>query len=308
MRPFQQLPYADVPDVPRLPHRYFETAQRHVLVPSRHFGEVGVHTRTHGRGPPLVLIHGFMTTSYSWRYMLDLLGAHFTLHLPDLVGAGRSDKPDRSYGPEELASFIGEWMRAAGVHGAPVLGNSLGGYLSMRLALQDPKAISRLVNLHSPGLPTGRMWALKVLSSLIPFKHEVVRGLVWRDPARWVHKNVHYFDESLKSRQEHTEYAAPLRTSEGVRAFSRMLFETVDVSEMSRFRERLRALGGKFPIPLQLLYADRDPMVPPAVGDTLHALLPQAEFVRISHTSHFAHVDTPALVAEKVLPFFQRKE
>jgi pimeloyl-ACP methyl ester carboxylesterase len=302
-KPFEQLAFADVPDEPRLPHPYFAARVVDVRVPSQPFGDVSIHVRVYGAGPPLVLIHGFMTSSYSWRYLLEPLGARFTLYVPDLVGAGRSDKPDCSYHPDRVATFIGELMTALGIRGAPVFGNSLGGYLAMRLALQDSSAMSRLINLHSPGLPTGRMWALKIASSLVPFRSALVRRLVWRNPELWVHQNVHYFDETLKSRQEHREYAEPLRSSDGVRAFSRMLFETLDVGAMSDFARKLRALDGKFPIPLQLLYAERDPMVPPIVGERLRALLPSAEFVQMPNTSHFAHVDTPDLVMRAITPF-----
>src|SRR6185503_9336409 len=90
-----------------------------------------------------------------------------------------------------------------------------------------PPLMGRLVNLHSPGLPTARMRALRVALALMPrpLYEALLRWLIARDPERWVHKNVHYYDETLKSREEHREFAAPLRTPEGVRAFTRMLAE-----------------------------------------------------------------------------------
>ena len=124
-----------------------------------------------------------------------------------------------------------------------------------------------------------------------------------RDPERWVHKNVHYWDETLKSKEEHREYAAPLRTPDGVRAFYRMLAETLAPGAMSAFVKELARLDGRFPIPLQLLYAKEDPMVPPIVGDRLRALLPTAEYARLERGSHFAHVDAPDLFLALALPF-----
>lgn len=304
LAPFQQLPFRDVPVRPRLAHGYFETRIETVEVETPALGRVRTHVRVHGEGPPLLLVHGFMTTSYSWRYALRPLGERFTLYMPDLAGCGRSDKPDRPYTPEALAGFLGALLEKLSLRGIPAIGNSLGGYLCMQLALADEGALSRLVNLHSPGLPTARMRALRTALDILPGWKRAVGFAVQHDPERWVHRNVHYFDESLKSREEHEEYGAPLATPEGLSAFLRMLDETVDVRAMARFEARLRSLA-RFPIPLQLVYARRDPMVPPAVGERLHALLPGSELIWLDDASHFAHVDATERFVSAVLPFLE---
>ncbi len=303
--PFQQMAFRDVPELPRLPHPYFDTPFETVRVDSAHFGPMDAHVRITGSGPPLLLVHGFMTSSYSWRYVIERLSQQFTLYVPDLPGAGRSDKPDVSYHPDALADWIGELMDALGITGCRVIGNSMGGYLAMRLALRRPNAMSRLVNLHSPGLVTGRMRALKV-GMTIPFSFRIVKALVHFNPELWVFKNVHYFDESLKSRQETREYAAALSSNEGVRAFAHMLNETLTPATLREFEATLTSRhqsGQSFPIPLQLIYAERDPMVPPTVGRRLYALLPDADWVELQDASHFAHVDNPDAFLPPALRF-----
>ena len=304
LAPFQRLPFGEVPELPRVPHPYFETPAETVPVVSEGFGRVDVHLRIAGSGPPLLLVHDFMTTGYSWRYAIAPLAERHTVYVPDLVGSGRSGKPEASYHPDALADFVGATMDALAIRGAAVVGNSLGGYLCMRLALRDPGAMSRLVNLHSPGLPTARMWALRSAPAITPGWAAALRRVVQRDPERWVHRNVHYYDETLKSREEHREYAAPLATAEGFTAFARMLAETMDVRAMRRFEADLRARSG-FPIPLCLVYATRDPMVPPVVGERLHALLPGGEFLRLDEASHFAHVDATDRLLRAIHPFLQ---
>lgn len=304
--PFSQLPYAEVPELPRVPHRFWESAERAVRIETPAWGAVNVSVRVFGHGPPLLLVHGLMTTAYSWRYVLPRLGERFTLYMPDLVGAGRSDKPDVRYGPDALADSVGATMRALGIAGCPVIGNSMGGYLCMRLAMRDPSAMSRLVNLHSPGLVTPRNVALSTAWKLLPRPESIVRALVSVAPERWVHRNVHYWDETLKSREEHREYAAPLKTVEGARAFARNLGDTLDVDEMRRFERRLTELHGRFPVPLLLVYAERDPMVPAEVGRRLHALLPQAEMVWLKDASHFAHVDATERFVDAISDFLTR--
>lgn len=291
LRPFEQLPFEEVPDRPRIAHDFARTREERVALSTKGFGRAEVAVRRIGAGPPLLLIHGFMTSSYSFRYLIEPLQKSFELVIPDLIGAGRSDKPNASYRPEALVESLQVLIDTLDMRGATVIGNSLGGYLTMRLAMSSPASVGRLVCIHAPGLPTPRMHALRLALAALPFAETLLDALVSRDPERWVHKNVHYYDESLKSREEHREYAAPLRTVEGRRAFFRMLSETLDVREMSRFERELRALDGRFPVPLQLVYARRDPMVPPAVGERLAALLPHAEFAWIEGGSHFCHVD-----------------
>jgi pimeloyl-ACP methyl ester carboxylesterase len=298
--PFRQLPFEEVPDLPARPHRWAETTTSEVTIRTAELGETRIAVRAYGAGPPLLLVHGLMTASYSFRYLLDLLGDRHRLLMPDLPGAGASDHPDVYLGPDVLARAILATIDALGIRGAPVIGNSMGGYLCMRAALLDPTAIGRLVNLHSPGVPTARMIALRWALRLLPVRFLLDR-LVRRDPERWVHKNVHYFDESLKSREEHRVYAAPLATPAGRRTFYRHLRDALDAREMARFVRALRATP--FPIPLLLVYARRDPMVPPAVGDRLRALVPAASFIQLDDASHFAHVDAAPRFAAAIAPF-----
>lgn len=305
-RPFERLPFGALPAAPRRPHGYFETEAHEVTMDSTPFGRMRVHYRTAGEGPPLLLVHGLMTTSYSYRYVLRELGARYRLFIPDLPGCGRTDKPEgRSYRPQAIATWIEEFLRATGIYGCAAVGNSLGGYLCMRLALAEPEAFSRLVNIHSPGLPEPRIRALHVALS-IPGVRAALAWWVRRDPHRWAHRNVHYHDETLKSLEEAREYGDPLGTPEGARAFVAYLAETVAPGPMEDFvallRERL-AEGQPFPVPLLFMYSKTDPMVPPAIGGKLHALVPDAEMVWLEGTSHFAHVDTPGLVVPPILEF-----
>lgn len=303
-RPFEQMRFEDLPERPRLPHPFCDLREERVVVSSRHFGRTTLSARRMGKGPPLVCVHGLMTSSYSFRYVLERLAHDFEVIVFDLPGAGRSDAPDVPYGAEDLADLIGETLDALGVTGACVIGNSMGGYLCMWLALRRPGAIGRLVNLHSPGLPTPRMDALEVALGWVPGAGAIVDRLVRRDPERWAFRNVHYYDETLKSREEAREYAMPLHTVPGRRAFTRYLRETLKASTMRAFERRLRATR-PFPVPLQLVYARRDPMVPPSVGARLGALVPEAPLVWLDEASHFAHVDATDAFLDVALPFLR---
>jgi pimeloyl-ACP methyl ester carboxylesterase len=257
-----------------------------------------------GAGPPLLLVHGLMTSSYSFRYVLAPLGSSFTCYAVDLPGAGATEPAlSTSYDAASLGRFLVGVQRALGIEGCACFANSMGGYVAMVCALDHPGAFSRLTNLHSPGLPEPRLWALAAALAT-PGARWLLHSLVQRDPIRFCHKNVHYYDESLKSLEEAQTYAAPLRRHEGREALRKYLRETMSAAAMSRFVGRLedrRARSEPFPIPLQLVYARQDPMVPPRIGAALAKLIPDARFAWLDEASHFAHVDA----VERLLPVIE---
>ncbi len=146
-----------------------------------------------------------------------------------------------------------------------------------------------------------RYRALGTVLSL-PGTRAILRALIGRDGRKWTHKNVHYYDESLKSLEEAEEYAAPLRDDAGLDAFIGYLRDTVSASGFAEFARELSEKP--FPIPLLLLYATSDPMVPARNAQYLAKLVPNARLEMMQNTSHFAHVDTPELVVSAVTRFF----
>jgi pimeloyl-ACP methyl ester carboxylesterase len=275
------------------------------------FGRLRIHYRTFGGGAPLLLVHGLMTSGYSWRYVLEGLGERYTVIAPDLPGCGRSDAPlDRSFRAGALATWIGEFQETVGISGCGAVGNSLGGYLCMRRALDAPGSFERLVNIHSPASPDARLRALHATLT-VPGVASALAWYVRRSPERWAHRNVHYYDETLKSREESREYGHPLATHAGARIFVHWLRDTLAPADLAGFLaelEQRRDRGEPFPVPLLLLYASQDPIVPPAAGHVIQELVPEARLEWLEHSSHFAQVDSPDQVVRTLLDFLAQSE
>ena len=289
-------------------HRYYDADHDDVVVHSVPFGRIRVHVVSYGArdAPPLLLVHGLMTSSYSWRYVLELLGDRHRLIAPNLPGCGHSDPvPDRPHSAGALATFIGELQHALGIAGCAAVGNSLGGYLCMRRALAEPASFGRLAVIHPPAFVEPRLVALHVAMN-VPGVASILERVIRHDPRRFAHRNVHYYDESLKSIEEAHEYGDPLRSAAGARSFARYLADALDPRELWSFTRALarRRDGGQaFPAPLLLVYAREDPTVPPSHGPRLHALVPQAEFHWLKRSSHFAQVDSPEQLVALLEPF-----
>lgn len=307
LRPFQRLPFSQLPSQPRRPHPYYTSKAHELEMDSVALGRLRIHYREYSSGEPLLLIHGLMTSSYSWRYVLDDLGARFRLIVPDLPGAGRSSAPTVRLSTAALAEWIGEFQAALGLRGCAAVGNSLGGYLCMCHALVDPGAFSRLVNIHSPAFPMGRLHALYAALRL-PGAGALLGWWVRRDPRGWAHQRVHYYDETLKSLEEAREYGDPLATTDGIRAFLSYLRDVMrprDFAEFIAVLEQRNAQQQPFPTPLLLVYSRQDPLVPPMVGEQLAALIHDARLQRVDRASHFVHVDRPAEVTRLLLDFLR---
>ncbi|MFN2611858.1 MAG: alpha/beta fold hydrolase [Solirubrobacterales bacterium] len=308
--PFRRLPFDALPERPRVPHGYHDASSEDVVVDSEAFGALRTRVVTHGRqtAPPVLLVHGLMTSSYSWRYLLEPLGSGYRVYAPDLPGCGRSEaRPERRHSAAALGSFIGDLQQRLGITGCAVVGNSLGGYLCMQRALRQPQSFSRVVAIHPPAVPQLRLRALHLALK--------ARGAAWalsralrRDPLRWAHRNVHYHDETLKSLEEARTYGEPLATAAGAESFIRYLTDALDPREMALYvgeLERRHQRGQRFPVPLKLVYAREDPVVAPENGPKLHGLIPDAELRWLEDSSHFAQVDSPGPLAAMLSDFLE---
>src|SRR5450432_1490621 len=124
-------------------------------------GSGRIFARVGGKGPPLLLLHGFSETHVMWHRVAPQLADRFTLIHADLPGYGWSDMPESDsehtpYTKRAMAQTIIEAMEQLGhVHFA-LAGHDRGGRVSYRLALDHPGRLSQLAVLDI--LPTYDYW------------------------------------------------------------------------------------------------------------------------------------------------------
>ena len=113
---------------------------------------VKIKAITGGAGPALLLLHGHPQTHAIWHKVAPALAAHFTLVITDLRGYGDSDKPEglpdhSNYSKRRLAQDQVDLMRSLGHETFAVLGHDRGGRVAVRLALDHPDVVTKLLTL-----------------------------------------------------------------------------------------------------------------------------------------------------------------
>lgn len=106
--------------------------------------EITMNVRRQGRGPLLILLHGWPQTSYCWRRIAPALGEHFSVVAPDLRGYGLTDKPRTGYTKRRMAADIRELITALGHESAAIVGHDRGARVAHRFALDHPEATRSL--------------------------------------------------------------------------------------------------------------------------------------------------------------------
>ena len=111
--------------------------------------DLRMHYLQRGTGDPVVLIHGFPETSYSWRHQLAALSEHYAVFAPDTRGFGQTDKPGTCVTRQILAQDVINFMDALGIERAAIVGHDWGGIIAFKLAIDWPHRVTRLALLDT---------------------------------------------------------------------------------------------------------------------------------------------------------------
>src|SRR5919109_166011 len=104
-----------------------------------------LHYLEAGRGAPVVLLHGLGGDGSRWAPNIEPLARDFHVFALDQIGFGQSDKPLANYHTGMLAEFLVDFLKAANVGRASLVGNSMGASVALYTAVHFPDAVDRLV-------------------------------------------------------------------------------------------------------------------------------------------------------------------
>ena len=211
-----------------------------------------IFARVGGKGPPLLLLHGFSSTHVMWHPVAPQLADKFTLIIADLPGYGWSDMPDSDdnhtpYTKRAMAKVMVEAMEQLGhVHFA-LAGHDRGGRVSYRLALDHPGRLSKLAVLDIA--PTYDYWEKLNRLSALKIYHWAFLARHIRCRRRWS-QAMASFSSGKDGEPDQDENAGRDRSARAgalSRAVPRSLPHSRDVRGLPRRRLcRLRSRQGRF--------------------------------------------------------------
>ncbi|WP_346537152.1 alpha/beta hydrolase [Micromonospora sp. DPT] len=131
-------------------------------------GDVAINYVRGGRGPTLVLLHGYPQCWRMWRGLLPQLATSYHVVAPDLRGFGDSDAPPDGYDKKTMAADVHGLLTGLGLAGdIRLVGHDLGTMVAYAYAAAHPDAVSRLVLTEAP-IPDESVYAFPALSAAGP--------------------------------------------------------------------------------------------------------------------------------------------
>jgi pimeloyl-ACP methyl ester carboxylesterase len=269
-------------------------AGHRVDVPGVTAGPIDTFYLEAGAGDPVLLLHGSgpgVSAWANWQKTIPGLAQEFRVLAPDIVGYGATARPDDvRYSLRTWTDHVLGFMDALGLDRVSLVGNSLGGRLSLALAEEHPDRVARMVLMGSPGVGMTVTEGLKALRGYQP-SPENMRALL-----------LDYFavDESIITDDlVKIRYEASVETFDAYRA---MFFDPRHAgNDLAITEEQVRSIH----TPSLLVHGREDKVVPPEVSWTMVNLLPDADLHVFARCGHWTQIERAAEFTELVAGFLR---
>ncbi|MBL8334529.1 MAG: alpha/beta hydrolase [Rubrivivax sp.] len=254
-----------------------------------------LYVHSQGEGPPVLLLHGAGSNAATWWQQLPAFSARHRCITMDLRCFGRSAAPLDECDHALFVADVCAVLDALGVDRVAVVGQSLGGMVGLRLALQHPGRVGAFVACDSPlGLDhAGILQALERRALNADAQSLEQRALgAWflqRHPeGAALYAQINAFNPATHS----------LPAAEWKAAMARLMHP----SQLLSF-DALRGLC----CPVMWLVGREDPLVPVQAMRDAQALVPGSELVVVDDCGHSTYFEKPAVFNDRVLDFLARR-
>jgi haloalkane dehalogenase len=261
-----------------------------------------LHYVDEGEGEPVLLLHGEPTWAFLYRKLIPPLAGVARVVAPDYLGFGRSDKPARveDYSYDLHYRSIERLAEELDLRETTVVVQDWGGPIGLRLAVEHPERVARLVILNT-GIGAGRApspeW-LRFRAFMRRVGSEIVPGQLVRISAV-----TELADEVVEA------YNAPFPTPEskaGVLAFPELVPTELDHPSAAKMLE-VRAALERWERPALVLFSDSDPIFSPAAAERLASRIPGAGPAEIvAGAGHFLQEEKGEEIAERIVRFLRQ--
>lgn len=278
-----------------------------VVPPERLVDAGGIRTcfvQRGSTGPEILLLHGFGSSTYTWRKNLDELGKFARVTAIDIKGFGLTEKPkDGKYNEAAYARHVLDVMDALKLRKPVIVGNSMGGGIAARVALENPDRCAGLIlvdavrpfsriDFEAGGVDTTKF---RGRSSILAVA--LVRSLLTRERLRGMLESV-YEEREPVTEDMVDAYFVPTTIEGAPEALLSMMNPPPDTAKPVPF--------SAMKCPVTILWGREDNVIPLAAGEALARDIPTAEFVVWDGAGHLPHEDAPAKFHDLVRSFLNR--
>lgn len=247
-----------------------------------------------GDKPVLVLLHGFLSSSFSYRRLIPYLKEKYTVLSVDLPPFGKTEKSTRfTYSYTNIASIVIELTRLLNFSKVNLVGHSMGGQICLYIAKQRPKLVDKIILLCSSGY-LKRMSKSLIYSSYLPYFHYIVKRKLAKQGVIHNLRNVVH-NHALIDQEMIEGYTEPFLDNRIFMALTRMIRHR----EGDLPPEELVTIRN----PALLIWGEKDRVVPISTGKRLHKDLPNSKFVSFENTGHLVPEERPEEVFHYINQF-----
>jgi pimeloyl-ACP methyl ester carboxylesterase len=249
-----------------------------------------------GRGPLLLFLHGFPSSSYDWRTLLEVETEHAVL-APDFLGFGLSEKPrDHTYTLHWQADLVEELVRRSDSTTVFLVAHDMGTSVATELMARDLEG-SHKIEISGALLLNGSMvqgaasptLAQRILRSPVgPLFSRLSSERVFRQQFGSLFSAAHPLTD------EEAEDQWALICAGGGRTLNHKTIRYME--ERYRWADRWHGALREWPKPLALAWGMRDPVATEKVLDAVLALRPAAPLTRLEDLGHYPQIEDPGRV------------
>jgi pimeloyl-ACP methyl ester carboxylesterase len=274
-----------------------------VSVPEDRYVRVeGINTRywqMGDAGSSVILLHGGNGSIEFWLYNIAVLAQQHRVYAFDMVGAGKSDYPDADYSLTYQAEFLKSFMSAMSIESATLVGNSMGGAVSLQFTKLYPDRVDKLVLVDSMGLGKEINFGIRLIT--LPAIINLLRPQRWMIPAM-LRSN---FYNGRKLPPEWIELRYPVFAIPGRNKVILQLGQSNFTLRGVR-RDVYQPIVDSLPQitqPTLIIWGDRDRIIPVKHADIAAAGLPNSQLQIFPKCGHHPYLEYPDRFNRSVLEF-----
>lgn len=239
-----------------------------------------VHYETYGQGKPVVLLHGWLGSWGLWQRTMEVLGKNYRTYALDFWGFGDSGKKRDTYNVSDFVSLVDQFMDQLGIESAPLVGHSMGGTVSLSVAMRYSKRAQKVVAVGSPIIGS----SLNIFLKLAGFR--AIAFMVYNLPGL-LKLGLRLGSPVIVNKDPLAWY----RTQE--RDLSKTTLESFFASIGSLRRTDLRPRLNEVKVPTLGIYGVGDTIVHPRQYEPLRAGVQHAKIAIMDRSRHFPMIDEP---------------